>query len=398
MKYTSQQLDTRLNLTVQLPQAGPQPPEARRAAMQQAVIEILKQNHWEPRREPRLKPLGNSGNELRFVCELELFPEVSLPPSLQLAIAAPELPPVTGAELQAGVEGLQLQLSQQTNVQRPCQWGDLILVDLVGVCQGQLLPFSARSQLPVFLHKNQSELPFLQAFVGLKPGESVHFEEKLAADYPYLLWRNKAVSYHAYVHAVREVQIPDAETGLAPLSGLAPDFESLLQHLHAEITQRKRRQWLEDLQDQLVAQAVAAASVQLPAQWVKETLQADWQATDAAALQQSVLPIAAELLESGLKTWQQQMHLRQQYEQRLKTQLVMREIARQAGLNLPDAEIEKALEQIGKSLGISRTEAWQALQAERQEDFFLSVLMLKKTARWLLKQAQITYQQTLLTL
>lgn len=398
MRYTAQQQQHQLRLSLQLsPAELPTDPAAREAALQQFCAQILRENAWEPSREPRLEIVRETPQQLQVSCVVELFPSVTLPQHLNVELTAPAMLLPQEEDLLARVQALQLQYAEQTDVTRPADWGDLICVDWIGTCSDQLIPESVRSRFWLLLSQDPWASPLAAFLHGVQAGQQLSVSQPLAADFPYLPWRGKTAQYHVFVHAVQAVRVPPANDLLAQLNGLA-DFEALLSQLHKDLRAEKQAAWRQQLREQVVAEVLSQSRLQVPASWIKDTLEASWEATDKAALQalQPHLPQAAALLENGLKSWQQQRHLYQSHEQALATQLVLRAVARQQQLQLKEAEITAALDTLGQPLNLSADLVWGALQQDAQDHRLLNQLLLDKAADWLVRQASIYYESQLL--
>lgn len=399
MKYTVQQQQHKLQLHLQLkPAELPADPVARQHELQRICGQILHANGWEPSREPQFEIQNETPQQIQIRCLIELFPKVTLPQHLEIALTAPAIDLPQEQELLERIQALQVRYGEQELLARPADWGDTLCVDWVGHCQGQLIPQSAYTDFWLLLHQESWASPLASALHGARAGEARSIQQKLASDFPYLPWRGKTAEYTVYVQSVYALRVPPASDLLAQISGLATDFDGLLHHLHTALREEKQASWWHSLREQVVAELVKTTRLQVPPEWVQDTLIAAWEATDQSILTEICvrLPVAAELLKTGLKTWLQQPHLYQQYERALATQLVLRAVAHRQQLHLADAEISQSLHTVGNPLNLSAERVWEAIQRDGQDHRFLNQLLLDKAANWLVRQAQIRYQDQIL--
>ncbi|MGV3523434.1 MAG: hypothetical protein ACO1RX_04380 [Candidatus Sericytochromatia bacterium] len=393
MRYTLLSPPPRVKLRVQLPLDSPG--SADTAVMRAAVREVLAEKKWVPAREPRLTPQGAQ----QFLCELELFPEVTLPP-LPPELEVPPLAAPQEAELLAALEALQVRLGEQLPAPR-ADWGQLLVVDLVGRCQGEIIPLSVQQHVPLLLLKNHAQAAALEALVGLKPGEQAVFEQPLPASFPHLPWRGALAHYTVYVHSCSALRVPAADDALAQACGAGARLDDLLGVLHEQLRQENRARWRQRVRDRLVGMLVAAARVEVPEAWVHEQLQALWSESDGRLLPTLALKLAPAEVASSWRTWQGQPWLRQQQQRNLKTRLVLRQLGLQAGIEVDAESLLRPL-QVRESLlpeaqALPWQERWQQVQQEGLAQAYADQVWLDRVVTWLVGQVRLSAQGETLT-
>lgn len=362
--------------------------------MRQSVKTFIQEQKQRPCKEPVLKLLAQTASSLSFVCNLEVFPPVKLPASLQATVDVPALQAPSEAELSAAVEALQLRWADLRPVERPAQWGDLLIVDLVGTCNKQLIPLSPQHKWQMLLkpaEAGQEPDPMLAQIVGIQAGEQKTLMHMLPEDYPYPAWRKAPAQYQIYLHQLNEVRVPPQDDVLAQVSGLAENFDALLEVLYQQTLEQKRQAWLARVREAVSAQVVKASQVQIPAEWEVAELRSGWDNGDALVLAQlSHFAQAPALLAQGWQSWQSHVHLRRQQAEALKTRLVLQEIALRQGLSLSPQQRETALHALAESLSITDQELDASLDQGRSRVTIEGQLLLDKVVRWLVGQAKVS--------
>lgn len=386
MRYTLLSPPPKVKLRVQLPADSPGSTDL--AVMRAAVREVLADKKWVPAREPRLTPQGPQ----QFICELELFPEVSLP-TMPLQLEVPPLPAPQETELLSALEALQVRLAEQLPAERS-DWGQLLVVDLLGRCQGEIIPLSVQQRVPLLLLKSHPQAEALQALVGLRPGEQAVFEQTLGESFPHVPWRGAVAHYTVHVHSCSALRVPAADDALAQACGAGPRFDDLLGVLHEQLRQENRARWRQRVRDRLVGMLVAAARVDVPEAWVHEQLQALWSESDGQLLPSLALALTPAEVASSWRTWQSQPWLKQQQQRNLKTRLVLRQLGLEAGIEV-DAETLLRPLQVRESLlpeaqSLPWQARWQQLQQEGLATAYADQVWLDRVVTWLVDQVRLS--------
>jgi trigger factor len=360
-------------------------------AMQQTVARYLRDQALEPCREPQLRRLSEGPSGLSFACELELFPAVDLPDSLQIATEVRALQAPQAEQLESALRDLRLALGDMRPVTRPARWGDLLIVDLVGSCQQRLIPMSACTYWQLMLPATPVADAFLNQLIGLEAGQVYQLAHVLPDDYAYAPWRKARATYHVYVHHVLEAHVPPADDTLAQRSGHWQTLDQLIAAFYQEQRLKNCERWLADCREQVVRELVRQSRVALPPAWVETEFRAAWEQGDAQALaRQSQLKIASELQRTGWQSWQTHTHLKQLYAETLKTQLVLRTVAQREGITLTWAERDQVLNALAEERGMTPAQLNALLQENQLMEQLLGQLLLGKVARHLLKQARLS--------
>ena len=131
------------------------------ALAQEVRDELLETYYPQAVRELELTPLHahfhahepKEGEDYRFEVEVELFPEVTLPPLDEIVIDS-EVPPLTEEMVEASVERLRFDHATLVPVERPAQAGDVVTIETLNQESGE----PSGSTMPIDLERVSPEL------------------------------------------------------------------------------------------------------------------------------------------------------------------------------------------------------------------------------------------------
>lgn len=355
---------------------------------------------WTPHQAPVLTVIHRSDSHLVLACAFTPLPPVRLPAKLSVTVEAPPIQAPQPEELMAQLETLQIRWGKTTEVNRPVQTGDMVCIDAVGLCQGELVPQSV--QHGFWLSIQDKNGPLATGLRGAQVGTQRRIDYTLPEDYPTAQWRGAAAVYVVRVREVQALQVP-VVSDLARLCELpgVHDEESLFAALHAIQRELHQAQWQTHLRQRILHTLLKSATLKVPTPWIEEKLTALWTETDGLKLA-LILPLLdlepqeETALKNGLSSWQKHPHLSARVQRDLAYQLLLQAVVHQQKLTLSDAHIEKALTQLGQPLQLSATQVWQQLEKDQRAQQFLNQLTLDHAERYLVKQAQIRHGDTLL--
>lgn len=94
----------------------------------------------------------------------------------------------------------------------PISWGDEVLLDLAGYSQGQLIPFSLRTEVWLTVRAEPLLPGLYEALVGRSPGEGLAVDLTVPESYPVESLRGLPARFVVHIRAARQVTCPDLES------------------------------------------------------------------------------------------------------------------------------------------------------------------------------------------
>lgn len=370
------------------------------AFFQQVCQQHIEAQGWVPYQPPELNVTQRNASHLTLACQFTPLPPVRLPAQLAVTVEAPPINTPQPEELMAQLEALQIRWGKLEKVQRPIQNGDMVCIDAVGLCQGELVPQSV--QHGFWLSIQAKNGPLATGLLGAQVGEQRRIDYVLPANYPAEHWQGAAAIYVVRVREVQALRVP-VISDLAKVCDLPQvhDEESLFAALHNIQRELHQAQWQTQLRQRILHTLLKASNLSVPAPWVEEQLTALWHESDGQKLAHIVPlltldPQEDQALNTGFDSWKKHPHLRAKVQRDLAYQLLLQAVIRQHKLTLSEAQLEKALQTLGEPLHLSAAQVWQQLEKDHSAQQFLAQLTLDHAERYLVKQARVRHGDTLL--
>lgn len=280
--------------------------------------------------------------ELELEVTVETMPEVKLPDYTQVSKSL-ESTDVTEQEVNDVLESLRERLAERQEVERAAQSGDEITIDFKGTRDGEDVPGAQADDYPLLLGSERFIPGFEQELIGLKPGEEKQFSLTFPDDYTEDSLAGKQIDFHVTVKNVTEVAKPEVNDEFAqnagPFQNLAGLQEDVRNHLQSEKEQGSQRR----LENEIIQEVVDNTEVDLPDSMLeqeRERVQSDIN----QRLSEQGYDLETYLQQTGKTQQQHEADIEEQTRERVKTALVLTEIARAEGLEITPDELEMRMQ------------------------------------------------------
>ncbi len=192
-----------------------------------------------------LKPMGspdfdvkelNDGENLTFTVEVDVRPEFELPDLESITVEVDGAEP-TGDEVTEQVDALRTRFATLTDVERPAQDGDVLLVDLSGSCEGEEVEDLNASALSFEVGAKEEPLPgFDEAVRGASADDVRTFSFPAEAGQ----YEGKDIDVTVTVTSVRERELPVADDDFAVLASEFDTMDELIEDVRDKAKRMKR--------------------------------------------------------------------------------------------------------------------------------------------------------------
>lgn len=253
--------------------------EAVDALVQSSYSDALQQHALNPAGAPTIKdfswPEGEEG--LRYVAELEVYPEITLTALSEIKIERPQTK-ITDVDVDVMIENLRKQRATFAAVDRAAVDGDRVVVDFKGSIDGESFDGGSAENIPVELGKGMMLKDFEAPIIGMKAGETKTIAVTFPEDYHAEHLRGKQASFELTLKSVEETALPElgdefcAAFGVKE-GGVAVLREEVRKNMVRELEQGIKRRLKQQVMDGLLAAhefAVPAAMVEDEAGRVRE--------------------------------------------------------------------------------------------------------------------------------
>lgn len=381
--------------------AGPNPlyDDAKEHLFESSVLQAVEQENLDVLSIPEPEWLSfeeTTGATYRVT--LPLRPEVKLgaytdyPFSIQLDEADDD-------RIEKVVEDLRDQQATLIPVEdRPAQRGDWAVIGFAGTRDGQPIEGAQADRLPLIIGEERMIPGFEENLIGMRETETKTFDVTFPADYQQAELAGAVAKFEARLLELREKRLPEVDDDFARSLGNYTDLDALREEIGRRLERNERDRARHRFADRIIDFAVANASVELPDLLVERELEVMVDELKVRLAEQRIgfdeyLQATerdeAKLLES----------FKPDAEKRVKTLLVLGEIAEREKIEVPDAELDAEVER-SRERYASNPKLVEYLESARGRAYTRSLLRRSKTIetlvdRWIEQHPEFSHVQHL---
>ncbi len=351
-------------------------------ARDEVVGDLIQRTYVNAVTEQKLRPAGGpritevdmiAGEGLRYVAEIEVYPEITLADLSAIAIERPKAE-IGEADVDAMIENLRKQRVTYNTVERAAAEGDRVIVDFKGSIDGEPFDGGSAQDMPVELGKGMLLKDFEAPIVGMKAGESKTIEVTFPEDYHAEHLAGKKASFDVTVKSVAEPVLPEIDDAFCAAFGVKEGGAEALRlevrkNMERELAQSIKRRVKQQVMDGLLA----ANEVPLPKALVEEEAQRVRQ-----QFSQQMRGAKADQLPLDI--------FKPEAERRVKLGLLVAELVKSEGLKVDAVRVDALLDDIAASYEDpaevkvyykSHPELMQNLEALAVEDLVVEHVLAK---------------------
>ena len=308
-----------------------------------------------------------------------------------------EIEEADDARIDRVVEQLRDQQASLVPVEgRPARKGDYAVIGFVGRLNGEPIEGAQSERLPLVIG-NESMVPgFEEELVGLAEEERKKFTVTFPDDYPNAELAGKPVEFEVHLRELREKRLPDADDDFARSMGPYEDLASLRDEIRRRLERNSLDRARHRFADRIIEFAVANASVELPDLLIEREIEVMLDELRVRLAEQGIAYDeylkATERDEAAVRN-----EFRPDAEKRVKTLLVLSEIAEREGIEVGDDELEAELDRSRQRYaGNQRLLAY--LESPRGRSYTRSLLRRAQTVetlidRWIAQHPEFSHVQ-----
>lgn len=370
--------------------------KAAEAVIPDAYTEAVTETGVEPFAEPEMELMElNDEGSLIFKAYVPLRPQVTLGIYKGLALERRNLT-IVDADVEKEIDSIRTRHAEFPEVEeRASETGDLMLVDLMAVVEGQDLPDLAEPKATVIeIGKNIPDLD--SGLVGLSKGDTKAIEATYPETFENEELRGKKATFTVTVKEIRARVLPEMTDELAKKS--RPRIDTV-EELRAEIRQRLETEAVEatenDIEFNLVAKIVETSQIHFPDVLLRAEVNAELQQLSRTLDENKVT--AEQYLASVGKTVEQlQSEMAVGAAQRIRNSLVLSEVARTEGITVDDADVDAKLAERAEQAGVSVSAVRAFAEKQGTLDQFRDQALTEKILNFLKEASKVT-ERTLTT-
>ena len=323
--------------------------------------------------------------DLEFKATVEVVGKITLPDYKKIKVAK-KVETTADKDVTAVLDDLRHRDGQKADVERAAKDGDEVVIDFSGVDAKtkEAIDGAIGSDYPLVLGSNTFIPGFEPELVGLKVGGEKTFDITFPADYGAKELQNKKVSFTVTVKTVREVVLPELDDKFAAKVGPFKTVADLKADIKKQITAEKENQAQRTFENELLATLAEKAKAEIPASLIDEEMDR-MEVEEKRNLIYRGQTWQEHLAAEGKTEEQHREGLREQAEVRVKTGLVLGEVAEAEQIRVTEAELDERINQLKAQYSDKQMQAELSKPENRRE--LGSRLLTEKTIEKLVAYA-----------
>lgn len=360
--------------------------------LEDALNALLPEVYQEAVRDTDLRVLTEPEFDVESVSPLRAKARVVVQPPVELGdyrAIRRELPPidVSEEEMDEVLQSLRERHAEWVPVDRGAQLGDRVAIDVLGTAEGETV--LDREDVDYVLDAEMKfPVPeFAPALVGIGAGEERSFELSVPAENEGEL-AGKTISFRVTAKEVKEKELPELDDYFAATVGSFKDLAELRARVREDVREREEHSAKEKHEQEVVAQAVESSRLSIPEKIIDREVE---RLRDRLARDLDRRGLSIEQYQRIVRSDDSALtqEMREQAERALRRSFVLRAIAEQEEISVPEDEVDERIRAALRSDGSDERSVARALrQAEVRERVRLA-LSEERASKWLVEQATV---------
>ncbi|MDJ1176515.1 trigger factor [Roseofilum sp. BLCC_M114] len=356
--------------------------------IKQSVDEAIAQEKLETLGSPQLKSEFDSlvsqfkpGEGLTFKAAVDVPPEVKLAEYKGLSVKAEEIKPDPEAVSNVLKEEQQKRATLIPVEDRPCQLGDVAVVDFVGRrvagegTEPEEIPGASATDFQLEMESDRFIPGFIDGIVGMQQGEAKTIAVTFPEEYPQEDIAGQPAEFEITLKEIKEKELPELDDEFAEEISEFETLEALKDSLTERFAKEAENKTKTNKHQALVQALLEQVEVDLPETLIEETVT---QQLTQMAMQLANQGIDVNQLLTADRIPQLRQNSRPEAIRALKESLAIAEISKQQSLHAEESEIQARIEEVLKTL-----EDPQEINRDRLKEAVTEDLNREKVMEWL---------------
>ncbi len=314
--------------------------------------------------------------ELELKIETEIIGNIELPDYKKIKLAKPEVK-VKTEDVNKVLDGLRTKEAVRIDVKRAARLGDEAIIDFEGtdIKTHDKINGGSAKNYPLLLGSGSFIPGFEDEIVGLKPNEQKEFVITFPKDYGLAALRNRKVSFKVKVSTLNELKQPPMDDKFAAKIGPFQTMQELRSDIKKSLIDEQNATIERDYQNKLIQKISDGTTVDIPQSLIDEE-SANIDRDERQNFAYRRMTFEQYLDSEGINEEQYKKLIKDNAIKRIKTALILTEIAEGEGLTVTDAEIDENIAFLKKTYDDpkmqseldkpeSRREIWSKLLSEK---------------------------------
>jgi len=356
----------------------------------EAYAKALKEHQLEPVDRPHFDlDRSQDDNSLRIKAKVAVRPEIDLADYHKIPIEQ-QTAAVTEEEVDRSIQALRKKAATLEPVEdRGITSGDIVTMDYAGRINGELFEGGSAENHTTEITEEKLLPGFVEQLMGAKPDEKRHVTVTFPESYRAQELAGKQAVFDVDVHEIKRALLPELNDDFVRQVSEHHKLEELRDDVRRRLEAVAQARSREAMQKQILDALIANNDFPLPEVLVNREIES--LLSDAKAYMQRIGRSWDEYLsvkgvdEAGLRA-----EYKVEAERRVKTALLLEEIAKREKIEVTTAELERELDNLGASYGQSRESMIDLLRKSTGFGPIIDTVLKGKTLDFLLEHADVS--------
>jgi trigger factor len=358
-----------------------------------AYSKALKEHNLDPVDRPHIDlERLDDGKSLRIKATVSVRPDITLADYRGIPLDKQPVS-VTDDEVEHSLQALRKRAAALEPVtDRGIEAGDVVTMDYVGTIDGE--PFEGGTATGHSTEVNSERFVpgFAEQLYGARPGDKRTVNVTFPPTYHAEQLATKNATFEVLIHEIRKPVVPNLDEAFVKQVSDHETVDALRADIRKRMIAVGEAKAREGMQKQLIAALLETHDFPLPAVLVDREVES--LLADAKSYMQSIgRPWSEYLSAKGLDESGLTAEYRPEAERRVKTALLLEEIARAEGIDVTTSDLESELDHLARSYGRSREAMIDVVRRNTGFGPLIDSVRKQKSIEFLLQQAYVNGAQ-----
>jgi len=325
---------------------------------------------------------NKKGEPLKFVANLELFPEFEVTGFEKIEVQKPVVE-LTDKEVKQMIENLRKQLARFSEVERAVQKDDKVVIDFVGKRDGEVFEGGSANDQELVIGSGQMIPGFEDGIIGMNKDEQRTITVTFPEDYQNKDLAGKEATFDITVKKIQEAQLPEVDDEFVKKFGVKGGVDTFEDEIKENMQRELKFILQRKVKDQVFKGLREIAEFETPKALIKREIDAVKQnlvKQMGGGQNFDVNQLPDNLFEANAK-------------QKVETSLILDSIIESQKFQAEDAEVESLLNELVQAYEEPEKTKEQIKKNDREISNLKGLVIENKLTDWVLSQAQVTEKQ-----
>lgn len=326
------------------------------------------------------------GKTFIYTATVACMPEVTLGQYKGLEVEKADIA-VTDEDIEKELKKVQDQNSRLVNVEdRAIEDKDQVVIDFEGFVDGEPFEGGKSEDYPLTIGSHSFIDTFEEQLIGKNSGESCEVNVTFPEEYHAAELAGKPAVFKVTVKEIKVKELPEIDDEFASEVSEFDTLDEYKSDLKAKLLEKKEKDTTRQKENKLVDQAVANASMDIPAPMIENQVR-NMVEDSARRMQSQGLSLEQYLQFTGMDMAKYEEQLRPQAERRISTRLVLEAIVKAENIEATDEEVDKEITEMAAAYQMEADKLKEYMGDAEKENIKMDIAV-QKAVDLLVKEAK----------